>query len=442
MAIKSVERRLSHINAGLSINSANKTKELLAELCKRYATTLECLNEDASATAVAWLKAEKAFEDCNFGRDACFSALRAVRWFMTAADLDSALSALTIALEMVKLVGKISDRGILYNELGIAFLAFELKNDSIACFRKSLKNLPEEASGARASVLQNLGSAYIAAKKLTEAIAILEQSVAAHGVMGNRAGQAQAHCNLGYALMCAGRHKQSHWHYTLARDLAKETAWETVQTQAEAALNVLETPNFPLNIINPSPVISICPSMARLQCQRDHKIPSLSSSPSVKAKRKEKKRRKRARKGRGKQKVEQLTTILHASDPPTKSSHSEGDIHLSTGQTSSLCKMNDVQYTIDCPSPGVIPPVGDTRIFLKTPLTYLKNTASDKKLVRGVMNRKKYTRISDISSLKPPGNPNSHGDQVDESLEGVMLKPVTTATLNRPRWTPFIMTSK
>ncbi|CDS41721.1 tetratricopeptide repeat protein 24 [Echinococcus multilocularis] len=441
MAIKSVERRLSHISARSSINSANKTKELLAELCKRYATTLECLNEDTSATAVAWLKAEKAFEDCNFGRDACFSALRAVRWFMTAADLDSALSALTIALEMVKLVGKISDRGILYNELGIAFLAFELKNDSITCFRKSLKNLPEEASGARASVLQNLGSAYIAAKKLTEAIAILEQSVAAYGVMGNRAGQAQAHCNLGYAFMCMGRHKQSHWHYTLARDLAKETGWETVQTQAEAALNVLETPNFPLNIINPSPVISICPSMARLQCQVDRKIPSLSSSPSVKAKRKEK-RRKRVRKGRGKQKGEQLTTILHTSDPPTKSSHSEGDIHLSTGQTSSLCKMNAIQYTIDCPSPEVIPPVGDTGISLKTPLTYLKNTASDKKLVRGVMNRKKYTRISDISSLKPPGNPNSHGDQADESLEGVMLKPVTTATLNRPRWTPFIMTSK
>ncbi|KAL5971531.1 hypothetical protein TSMEX_000762 [Taenia solium] len=347
MAIKSVERRLSHSNAEPCTNCSSETKELLAELCRRYAITLECLNEDAKAIAAAWVKVEKAFEDCDSSRDACFSALRAVRWFITAADLDSALSALSIALDMVKLVEEMSDRGILYNELGIAFLAFELRDDSIACFRKSLKNLPEEDSDARASILQNLGSAYVAAKKFTKAIVTLEQSVAAYGVMDNRAGKAQAHCNLGYALMCTGRHKLSHWHYTLARDLAKETAWETVQIQAEGALNVLETPNFPLNSINSSPVISICPSMARLQCQGDNGTPSLSSPPSAKAKGKEKKGRRRVREEKEKQKTEQLMTILHTSSSFTKSLHSEDDICLPTGRTLSLCKMNDVQSTAD-----------------------------------------------------------------------------------------------
>lgn len=165
--------------------------------------------------------------------------------------------------------------------------------------------------------------------------------------MDNRAGQAQAHCNLGYALMCECKHKLSHWHYTLARDLAKETAWETVQIQAEAALNVLETPNFPHNTIISSPAISICPSMARLQCQGDSKTPSLSSPPSVKAKRKEKKGRRRVAGDREKPKAEQLTTILHTSSSLTKSLHSEGDIYLPTGQTLSLYKMDDVQPTSD-----------------------------------------------------------------------------------------------
>lgn len=112
MAIKSVGRRLSHVNADSSGNCTTETKKLLAELCKRYAITLECLNEDAKAVAVAWIKVEKAFEDCDSSRDACFSALRAVRWYITAADLESALSALSIALNMVKFVEEMSDRGI------------------------------------------------------------------------------------------------------------------------------------------------------------------------------------------------------------------------------------------------------------------------------------------------------------------------------------------
>ncbi|KAL5104522.1 hypothetical protein TcWFU_008429 [Taenia crassiceps] len=444
MAIESVERRLPHIIAESSNSCANETKELLAELCKRYAITLESLNDgNAKAVAAAWIKVEKAFEDCDSSRNACFSALRAVRWYITAADLDSALSALSIALDMIKLVEEMSDRGILYNELGIAFLAFELRDDSIACFRSSLKNLPEGDSDARASILQNLGSAYIAAKKFTKAIAALKQSVAVYGVMDNRAGQAQAHCNLGYALMRVGRHKLSHWHYTLARDLAKDTAWETVQIQAEGALNVLETPNFPRSAINSSPTISICPSMARLQCEGGSKTPSLSSSPSVKAKRKEKKGQRRVGEDKEKQKTKQLTTTLHTSSSFTKSSHSEDDIYLPTRQTLSLCKKNDAKSAANGSSPGMIAPVGDTRISLKTSSTYLKKTApSDRKQVRGVMvNRKKYTRIADVSSLKPLGNPNSHGDE-GNSLEEVVLKSVRTETLNRLRRTPFIVPLK
>ncbi|VDK22474.1 unnamed protein product [Taenia asiatica] len=369
MAIKSVERRLSHSNAEACTNCSSETKKLLAELCKRYAITLECLNEDTKAVAVAWIKVEKAFEDCDSSRDACFSALRAVRWFITAADLDSALSALSIALNMVKLVEEMSDRG----------MVMRLRFNLISCFNLAFFNF-----------------------------------FSTSGVMDNRAGKAQAHCNLGYALMCTGKHKLSHWHYTLARDLAKETAWETVQIQAEGALNVLETPNFPRNSINSSPVISICPSMARLRCQGDNETPSLSSPPSAKANGKEKKGQGRVREDKEKQKTEQITTILHTSSSFTKSLHSEDDICLPTGRTLSLRKMNDVQSTAD----------------------------RDRQLIRGVMSRKKYTRIHDISSLKPLGNPNSHGDQGDDSLEEIVFKPVTTATLSRLRRTPFTMSSK
>ncbi|VDM17569.1 unnamed protein product [Hydatigera taeniaeformis] len=401
LLIKSVERRLSYVNSESIVKWPKATKELLAELCKQYAITLECLNEDANGAAVAWLKVEKAFEDCNSIRDACFSALRAVRWYLTGANVDSALGALSIALDMVKLVGKISERGILYNELGMAFLAFELKDDSIACFRKAIKSLPKGETDARASILQNLGSAYIVAKKLPKAISALEQSVAAYGkqdkspmsevyfyyhckslqlfsmagALKNTAGQAQAHCNLGYALMRAGRYKLSHWHYKLARDLAKETAWEAVQIQAEAALNVLETPNFSQNAIKPPPVISICPSMTRLQRQMNSETSS-SSSPSVKVKKMGMKGGKRVTDDREKQITEQLTTILPTSSSSMKSSNLNDDIYLPTRQTFSLRKMNGIKCNVDCSPPIMGPQAGDTKISLKSPSLHRKRSRS------------------------------------------------------------------
>ncbi len=66
--------------------------------------------------------------------------------------------------------------GILYNELGIAFLAFELTMDSVSCFRQSLKHLVDDGSLIKASVLQNLGSACIAAKNYSEAISALKKA--------------------------------------------------------------------------------------------------------------------------------------------------------------------------------------------------------------------------------------------------------------------------
>lgn len=72
--------------------------------------------------------------------------------------------------------------GVLNNELGIAFLAFELCKDSVSCFRQALNNLEEDGTLMRASILQNLGSAYIMMKKYGNAISTLKEAASLYSM--------------------------------------------------------------------------------------------------------------------------------------------------------------------------------------------------------------------------------------------------------------------
>ncbi len=111
-AIISIEKTLSkeNIRDG-EIDCFGNTLALLADLRKRYALSLEHDNIDPPETAVAWLKAAKSFDKCHSSRDAAFSALRAVRWFITSVEPKPALKTLTWALKLTEQVDVKSDQG-------------------------------------------------------------------------------------------------------------------------------------------------------------------------------------------------------------------------------------------------------------------------------------------------------------------------------------------
>lgn len=108
-AINSIERRLLHRDTDQE--DVAQIKRLLADLRKRYASARELENNDVGEISASWLDAAKAFEDCGSVRDAAFAALRAVRWFITATEPNTALTTLAWALKLTKLVYDKSDQG-------------------------------------------------------------------------------------------------------------------------------------------------------------------------------------------------------------------------------------------------------------------------------------------------------------------------------------------
>ncbi|VDL96736.1 unnamed protein product [Schistocephalus solidus] len=241
--------------------------ELLADLRKRYAINQETADVKPLIPAVSWLKAAKAYKACDSACDAAYAGLRAIRWFITARDTKSATSTLSWALSLTKSLKFSPQQGVLFNELGIAFMAFELTTNAIKCFVKAHARLESQGTLLTASVLQNLGSAYAIAEEFSAAITTLKAAVNAYGRVGNRAGQAQAGCNMAYALVRSGALRKARWHYALAREAARDAQWPAVQLQAEEALAAMDfLENRPFNGLNHlKAALALCPSVAASQ---------------------------------------------------------------------------------------------------------------------------------------------------------------------------------
>ncbi|BHF64417.1 tetratricopeptide repeat [Sparganum proliferum] len=265
-AIDIIEPKLSS-NSSLDETYRIALTELLADIRKRYAINQETTDVKPLISAVSWLKAAKAYKACNSACDAAYAALRAIRWFITARDTKSATSTLSWALSLTKSLKFSPEQGVLFNELGIAFMAFEHTTSAIKCFVKAHARLESQGTLLRASVLQNLGSAYAIAEDFSEAISALGAAVDAYGRVGNRAGQAQAGCNMAYALARSGALRKARWQYALAREAARDAQWPAVQLQAEEALAAMDfQDDRPLNgIKHLKAALALCPSVAASQ---------------------------------------------------------------------------------------------------------------------------------------------------------------------------------
>ncbi|VDN13511.1 unnamed protein product [Dibothriocephalus latus] len=91
------------------------------------------------------------------------------------------------------------------------------------------------------------------------------------GRVGNRAGQAQAGCNMAYALVRSGAFRKARWQYALAREAARDAKWPAVQLQAEEALAAMDfQEDLPLDgTKHLKAALALCPSAAASQAGLD-----------------------------------------------------------------------------------------------------------------------------------------------------------------------------